>query len=209
MENGFRADVLCVFCPVNDFAIETKKHAVQLDKQGNWNLSNLSKHLKRHVTNKNHTDESSQDNFPNGLCPESAPQNSSETQNDLPKRNSPTKLNLLNESQIMSMPIYCGENEHDKSNSSSIKQHPSNTMQLLYQTFTAQNLKLIRATMTNSETKRFVPVIIDGRTVNLNTLGIAKDGNCMFGSLAHQLFYVKTNSKEHNDLTANLRKDVV
>lgn len=209
LENGFRADVLCVFCPINDFGIETKKFAVQYDKNGNWNLSNLSKHLKRHITNKKHTDEPSLNDIPNELRQESTPQNSSDPQNEVPKCDSLTKLDLLNESQIMSMPIYCEENEPNKSNLSSIKQHQSNTMQLLYQQFAAQNLKLIRATMTNNETKKFVAVIIDGRTVNLNTLDIKTDGNCMFGSLAHQQYCVKTNSKEHNDLTAKLRKDVV
>lgn len=206
LENGFRADVLCVFCPVNDFGIETKRIAVQYDKHGNWNLSNLSKHLKRHATNKKHIDESSLDDIPNNLRQGNSPQNSSDLQNDLPKHNSLTELDLLNESQIMSMPISCEDNKHDLS---SIKQHPPNTMQSLYQQFTAQNLKLIRATMTNNETKKFVPVIIDNRTVNLNTLDIKKNGDCMFGSLAHQLYYMKTNSKEHNDLTAKLRKDVV
>lgn len=38
---------------------------------------------------------------------------------------------------------------------------------------------------------------------------IAADGNCMFGALAHQLFYVKLNSKQHDELTKKLREQVV
>lgn len=183
LENGFRADVQCVFCPVNDFGIETKKYAVQYDKSGHWNLSNLNKHLKRHVTNKNHNDASSLVDIPNKLHPHSTPQYS--INHDLPKVNSPINLSELDASQIMSMPIYFRGDEQDESNLTSTTPHPSNTMHSLYQQFTAQNLKLIRATMTNHETKKFVAVNIDGRTVNLSTLDIKMNGNCLFGSLAH------------------------
>lgn len=202
LDNGFRADVLCVFCPVDVLGIEAKTHCVQYDKSGNWNMSNLKKHLKRHATNKTNPDTSSPRK-------NAAPRNSGDQKHGVPIHNSSIKDDQLDESQIMSMPIVCEGNEQSKSNPSSIKQQPLNATHFLYQQFTAQNLKLTRATMTNNETKRFVAVKIDGRTVNLNTIEIKKNGNCLFASMAHQLYFVKTNSKTHDNLTAKLRSDVV
>lgn len=199
LENGFRADVLCVLCPVNDFEIETKKHAIQYDKKGSWNLSNLKKHLKRHNASKKVDLGRSHDI--NGLVRQP---NTPQTAKDSPQINSTFQLN---ESHIMSMPIYCEGDDQTKRDSSPINQNSS--IQTLYQQFTTQNLQMVKATMTNNESKKFVAVSIDGRTVNLSTLEIKKNGNCMFSSLAHQLYSVKTNSKEHDDLTAKLRNDVV
>lgn len=42
-----------------------------------------------------------------------------------------------------------------------------------------------------------------------NVLRIRKDGNCLFGSLVHQLFFNKINSNRHNEFTLKLRADVV
>lgn len=50
---------------------------------------------------------------------------------------------------------------------------------------------------------------IDNRSYNINILNIAKDGNCLFASLAHQLEYHKINSMNHNSFTASLRRKVV
>lgn len=51
LDNGFRADVVCVFCPANDTDIDAlmKRYSVQRDKTGAWNFSNLRKHMKHHV----------------------------------------------------------------------------------------------------------------------------------------------------------------
>lgn len=208
LENGLRADVVCVCCPANDYGIEAKKHAVQYDKTGNWIFSNISKHLKRHVTNQIQNGASSLNE--NGLelnnqsvIQSVSPQKVSHSKQEQAKFNSAIHLNH----QIMAMPIHCVGDDQNESSTSSIKH--TGSVQLLYQQFTAQNLALIKATMINAESKKFVSTQIGGRTVNLNTLDISKNGNCMFGSLAHQLHLVKTNSKEHTDLTAKLRSDVV
>lgn len=201
--NGIRADVLCVCCPANDHGIEGKKHAVQYDKSGNWIFSNLIKHLKRHVANQKCNDAS--DEYQ--LNQQNVSKNVSNLKQDTGNWETLIDSDPLCESQILAMPIDLADGESVQASSPSIKH--SSSVHLLYQQFSAQNLKLIKATMINAETKKFVAVNIGGRIVNLNTLAINKDGNCMFGSLVHQLYFVKTNSKEHFDLVAKLRSTVV
>lgn len=202
LENGFRADVQCVCCPTDGYGIETKTHAVQYDKSGGWNFSNFGKHLKRHITSQKDNGASSLHENQLDLKSELQTQ-ASHLKQEPAKRNSSIHSDQLNVSEILSLPITMD----DELDEPPIK-HTS-SMRLLYKQFTAQNLELMRATMTNAETKKFVAVNIGGRLVNLNTLDIYKDGNCVFASLIHQLHFVKTKSKEHIDLIAKLRQDVV
>lgn len=43
----------------------------------------------------------------------------------------------------------------------------------------------------------------------VNICRIEPDGDCLFASIVHQLYYVKINSEEHKKLTADLRRQVV
>lgn len=215
LETGFRADVLCVFCPMNDCGIEslTKKHAIQYDKRGNWNLSNLNKHLKWHTTKATNTDASFEIHQP---LPQSTPIKSSNDNNEL-SNNSQIQQSKSSEieTEIMSMPVEIEEDGEKATNEQKTIDMPSiissytGTIGTLYQQFSAQNLRLLEATLQNSETKKCMVLNVEDQFVNINVLNIKKDGNCMYGSLAHQLHCVKINSKEHIDLTAKLRKDVV
>lgn len=201
LENGFRADVFCVFCPTADCEMDTKKYAVQYDKYGNWNLSNLNKHLKRHTKDTKDNVPSLEDNAKK-LHLHGAPSQQRELSDDN------SLSSALNEADILKMPIVHGdEDEQCESNDTSIKH--AGTMHSLYQQFAAQNLELTKATMANSETKKFIVVNIDERFVNICINNILKNGNCLYASLAHQLYYVKIGSKEHIEMTAKLRKDVV
>lgn len=55
LKTGVRADVICVFCSSSDSEIDvlTKKYAIQCDKSGNWNISNLKKHVEHQHCGKN------------------------------------------------------------------------------------------------------------------------------------------------------------
>lgn len=51
-DSGIRGDIICVFCELNVFENKSliKRHAIQCDKFGYWNLSNLRKHVtKKHT----------------------------------------------------------------------------------------------------------------------------------------------------------------
>lgn len=49
----------------------------------------------------------------------------------------------------------------------------------------------------------------NGLTVSLDVVNIQKDGDCLFGSLAHQIYGYNLNSSAHKSATKNLRTDAV
>lgn len=196
--NGMRADVICVFCAPKDNEDESlmKRHAIQFDKTGNWNFSNLRKHVKLHLVkgqvkdaNDDKVEEKSQDSF------------SVEIHDS-----------FLNVSKIMTMPVvYSNESERTDSgkNDQIVSDGNSDTMNTLYHQFCAQNLKLVKATLLHNERKQIMKSKIDGKSFNLNILSIAKDGNCLFGAIAHQLECDRTGSSEHKACAVDLRRKVV
>lgn len=127
--NGaFRADVICVFCESNDHEIEVliKRHAVQCDKFGLWNFSNLKKHIRNiHLTKKT-------------LNPDAA-----QSPSDSPRK-SPTST----AKNITDIPFVLFDDPEIIFEESS---QPSNLNSILYNQFAIQNLRLIQATLTHHE----------------------------------------------------------
>lgn len=83
------------------------------------------------------------------------------------------------------------------------------TTDKLYRQFSAQNELLLAATLRNDEHKKFMPLEIDKRCMNINTVDIDGDGNCFFSAVIHQLQCVKINSDYHKTQTVELRKQAV
>lgn len=191
--NGMRADVICVFCESNKDEPLTKRHAIQYDKTGNWNLSNLRKHVKLHLVKEQENGEKDVVNIDDE---NSADGNIADVKQEI------IAGGFLNASPIMELPVVL-------SNESQIEDDKSETMDVLYKQFCAQNLKLLRATLQHNEQKKFMVSKIDGRSFNITTLSIAKDGNCLFSAISHQLECVKTGSNEHKAFAINLRKKIV
>lgn len=78
---------------------------------------------------------------------------------------------------------------------------------------TRHNLQMMNATAANSERVRGF-INATGRKTNetapiFKVCDIKPDNSCLFGSIAHQLNYVKIDSEQHKDLTRKLRKNVV
>lgn len=86
----------------------------------------------------------------------------------------------------------------------------SEYVDILFTQLSVQNLKMKNAIFSHNESKKsFSFNMDDDLSGAVNVSVIKDDGNCMFGALAHQLFYSKLNSKDHKKLTAELRKNVV
>lgn len=79
------------------------------------------------------------------------------------------------------------------------------TTDALYKQFSEQNLRLCEATLRNNEHKKFMPLEINNRSMNINTVDIQGDGNCLFSTIVHQLKGVKIDSDTHKTQTAELR----
>lgn len=75
-----------------------------------------------------------------------------------------------------------------------------------------QNLRNNKCTaMHKEELKNFIVDIKSRKNVSplVKICPILRDGNCLFGSLAHQLFNVQVNSTEHKLETNKLRQEVI
>lgn len=209
--SGFRADVVCVFCESkNENESLNKKYAIQIDKNGCYNFSNLRKHVKRHISNvQKNIGLQAQNSLTELVKVEPATTDVSQPENkqlfDSILTEDNATGNNLDDIDIMSMPLVL---VNDNNQSVSFDDNESK-MALMYKQFSAQNLLLIKSTLDNSENKKYMALKIDDRLMNVNILTIQQDGNCMFSALVHQLQLVKIDSDQHKALTAKLRKDVV
>lgn len=86
------------------------------------------------------------------------------------------------------------------------KEHPQSE-DIIFTQLTIQNLKMKNAvSMHKEKITNFSFNLSDNVAGTIDVTKIKKDGNCMFGALAHQIFCVKINSTEHQTVTQELRK---
>lgn len=84
-----------------------------------------------------------------------------------------------------------------------------NTERTIYSQFTTQINFVFAATLQNSEEQERVTFVIDDMNYDFQVAIINSDGNCLFSSLAHQLYGLKIGSRPHTRKTNELRKRVV
>lgn len=65
------------------------------------------------------------------------------------------------------------------------------------------------AVLVNSENQESMQAQLENDTIYVTCAKIQADGNCMFGSLAHQLHQYPINSDDHHNATKKLRAEVV
>lgn len=98
--------------------------------------------------------------------------------------------------------------DHDQSITWNIQPNELKKLQkAIYKQISNQIIAMMKATMNNEEEE--VSILASDAIGEIGIVNIRGDGNCLFGSLAHQLFYSKLNGKEHKQDTNQLRTDVV
>lgn len=81
---------------------------------------------------------------------------------------------------------------------------------LIYKQICDQNIKMSEATISHNEAEKNMSFSFNSNsTGTIKVAAIKKDGDCLFGALAHQLFFHKLNSKPHKISNKELRADVV
>lgn len=228
---GIRADIICVFCPSNDCNIEAllRRHAIQYDKSG-WNLTNLKRHIKNiHLKKQSESNDEFVVKLQNNeievkVSPKHKPLDpidehinaslnvSVYTQNSIQLQSTPKFNGNLSESAIMDMPIVLEDSSspvEDAVQLSSDKPVDTNLRSILYKQFSAQNIRLIEAVLTNSDVKKNMALRVDGQNKHVELLQIRGDGNCLFAALVHQIHFVKISSERHNALVTELRQMIV
>lgn len=193
--NVVKGSAICCFCKEN---VNLKIFYQKSSKSGCWVKSNYTKHLKNF-----HGQPQVQ------ILKEKSKTSTANTSND--------SLKIIDDF----------ENISSNTNQTAVHQFDSkqsiNTVELdtvykqnvdfLLGQLSKQVISMTNATLSNSEK------IIDfhvqmkmAKNVPTKYVRICKvcaDGSCLFGALAHQLFYVKLNSPEHKNWTKTLRKQAV
>lgn len=80
----------------------------------------------------------------------------------------------------------------------------------LYYQISEQNSHMIDACLSNNESLFDINLNLgDNEETSIKVANVTADGNCLFYALANQLYLVKVDSKQHKQLSRDLRKDVV
>lgn len=197
--SGMRADVLCVFCTINNAEEEVlqKKIIIQCQTpRGStslyWNYANLKKHLSNHlkhhlktVSNAESNTESESEATHNKTSPYTCDQDDSSEMTE-----SAESKTIVQEDEIITIPNNYQTN-------------------ILYDQLSTQNLKLIEFTMLNNGTKKYMEIEHNGERLKIGLSKIKGNGDCIFASLAAQIHFEKIDTPKHQKLTDNLREKVV
>lgn len=192
-----------VSCPL----CEGKEIVIQCDVPKNskkfyWNASNYSKHLAKH---KNEKDIKNVADI----------EKENKSDNIQKKRSSKCTIQPFQEQNYnLNRSKYETNTENSfielmSSNNSTVVYHTEDSLtNSIYQKLSDQNLKLTTAIMSNNETIEEMEFQLNVRRT-INVVRMNGDGACMFSALAHQIFFHKVNSKQHQEEAKKLRRDVV
>lgn len=99
------------------------------------------------------------------------------------------------------------ENCEEEDDTSSHGENGIGHQDLIYTQLSVQNLKMKNAISMHKETTENITIdLSDHVDGSIGVTKIKTDGNCLFSALAHQLYYVKVNSKEHQNATKEVRQ---
>lgn len=120
--------------------------------------------------------------------------------------------------QTMEIQSFDADSEYENTDRSVICKTAANNFEkndgenvsLTYSQISHQISEITASVMMNSETQEPMDFLSDiYHKRQLTVAKIAKDGNCCFGALAHQLFHTPIGSEDHKKNTKELRKNVV
>lgn len=159
-----------------------------------WNISNVKKHLRLHGKKIANSDESN-------VVSEAAVVNKNAKPNSVTDANENATKNVeMIDDKLPSLKIF------EEPNNMALMERYEH---MIYQQISNQNLEMAKSNMINGAKSDTVSFNLSNQVVNVQTVKISPDGNCLFGSLVHQLFGYKVNSAEYDDEVKNLRTNVV
>lgn len=214
-------DIFCAICK-SEHRKNQKAKRVYFNYNGKskgvWVLSNFVKHLENvHKLKLQHSKKANASSLNGQIDCED------KTESDFVEQNNENKCPNASVSQINSeqkRELDCmekdGDNDasliviDDKELKRNIEENKNcDTPALLYSQMSTQITKVMTAVYQNNEERSDISFFANEHSKKLTVVMIAKDGNCLFGSTAHQLFCYPLNSKEHREVTKKMRADVV
>lgn len=197
--NKVGASMNCSVCKIHlnkDTELRIQYDLSSINAAPYWNISNVKKHLRLHGKKiANASDPSNPDSKAVVIEDNSARPNS-----------------VTDDKEITTEKV---EMIDDKLTSLKILKEPANMAlverfeHMIYQQISNQNLEMAKSNMINGAKTAMVGFNLSNQEVNVQIVKISPDGNCLFGSLVHQLFGFKVNSIEYDDEVQKLRANVV
>lgn len=195
--NKVGASMVCSVCRIHlkkDKELRIQYDLSIINAAAYWNISNVKKHLRLHGKKIVIKDESN-------------PASEAVVIEDNAKSNSAPDCKEIATEKV--------EIIDDKLTSLNILKEPDNMAlverfeHMIYQQISNQNLEMAKSNMINGAKYDAVSFNLSNQVVNVQIVKISPDGNCLFGSLVHQLFGYKVNSTEYDDEVQRLRANVV
>lgn len=178
---GIKGKIYCPLCDTNSPVREVKPFYQICNGAGYWIISNYDGHLKRY--------------HPQPISSESEDTNSNILQAGTKNRFSTISLKI-EPTQI----VHKSDAEFQECEDQ------------LYKQISFQNFKMLNTTINNNEKVESFstqPASTIEPMPKIKICRIAADNSCLYGAIAHQLFFVKLNSLEHADRKKELREKVV
>lgn len=181
---GIRGKIYCPLCDSDSSVREVKPFYQICNGVGYWITSNYYGHLKRYH-------------------PQTASTESDDT-NLIPSGNEKTSKKRFSTISMKIEPVLSDRKSFD----AKFQEYEDQ----LYKQMSYQNLKMSNATINNSEKLENFPIQSTSTIESMSKIKIcriAPDNSCLYGAIAHQLFFNKLNSPEHADHKKALREKVV
>lgn len=172
-------NVTCVFCQT--------KSRVYFGASGSWVLSNL----KTHINSCTNTEKKKK---PLKVVPKKTLDRKVDKQPQIRTASTPTAPTQTAPNQTASTPTHVMRSDLEGE---------------LFTQMSVQNIKVINASISHEEHREKCTVDVCEGGQSIDVCNIAGDGDCLFGSIAHQLFCVKLGSDDHVRYTHQLRKESV
>lgn len=197
-DGKFKGEINCIFCEHHPVAVSYLENG----KSVGWSLSNLFRHFRTaHLESGNLKRKTYQT------------QDKDEMEIEIPKNESIAIIECSRHTVSLKIePQFSStDNDIDTAINTVVRKDLEEIEDILYLQGSTQIIKMKNACTSHNE------VIFNfGFNKKLNQKGLVKccrisgaEGNCLFASIAHQLFQMKVNSSKHEEYTLKLREEAV
>lgn len=179
-----KGEIICPFCDEKGEARVVKPYFQFLNGNGYWIMSNYGTHLKKYHT--------------------------STMQIESVTLNEDSSISLINQDHNYSTISF--KIEPAVPSPSGLDDQSQQFEDELYRQMTFQNLKIMNTVLSNKENIKSFSVGSTSRNTSvfqIKICEIAADNSCMYGAIAHQLFFVELGSLEHAKWKKELRQSTV
>lgn len=204
--NGtYKGTVTCPFCEMLSRVVHVKVSYQMCGKSGSWVCSNLAKHINHH-----HVEGKDETGAEREVCSKKAKMckvPSIKTSSINPPMHSESRSSLL---KLEIEPVYRPTPTSKDIQFDAV--HEDHKYAFLKQLST-QNIGMTNATILNFESVvefySEYDLVDESRSKQVRCCRIEGDGDCLFGSISHQLLGEKIYSADHRNSTLNLRRRTV